>query len=571
MIPILFPSTETAFTSNGIGRLTDAVSCKVTEERNGVYECEFEYPMTGKLYNELITNGGIIYCTHDDNGDPQPFDIYKRSAPINGIVKFYAHHISYRLNRVIVRPFTAASIADTMTALVTNSVNANPFTFTTNKTISSDFELAVPKNAREILAGSVGSLLDVYGKGEYKFDKWTVSLLTNRGTNSGVTIRYGKNLSEINHEIDDSECYNAVAPYWVGAEGETVYPSSVIVQSPSTTGDPKAVPLDLSTYYTEKPTEAELTQKALDYLASNEPWVPHENIKVDFIALWQTEDYKDLAPLLKVSLCDTVSVYYPKLGVTAAHEKVVKVVYDTLLERYDSIELGQTQASFAQTIQMSIADQLTGVPTIENVRTEISNSADLIAGNYGGYVVFIKDADGHPTEILIMDTDDTSTATNVIRFNQNGIGFSTSGIAGPYSNAWTIDGKLDADFVTTGKLSSENGKVYFDLDNAIIRTEGKIGLDSYYSYVDGTGIHGTLAEAGVSTWGFQCQTVGSAHVQQLKMSRSYVSTDWLVLIQHDSIEITKTGSPGVLITADGIKIGGTSLSETQLQQLLALI
>ena len=112
MIPILFESTETVFTHNGIGRLVDCISCKVTEERNGIYELEMRYPMTGKYFNDLM-NLGIVGVIHDDNHDIQPFDIYKVTEPIDGVVTVNAHHISYRLNNIIVEPFTAASCADT--------------------------------------------------------------------------------------------------------------------------------------------------------------------------------------------------------------------------------------------------------------------------------------------------------------------------------------------------------------------------------------------------------------------------------------------------------------------------
>ena len=47
MIPILYDYAERKFTTNGIGRLSDCISCTVTEERNGIYECEFKYPITG--------------------------------------------------------------------------------------------------------------------------------------------------------------------------------------------------------------------------------------------------------------------------------------------------------------------------------------------------------------------------------------------------------------------------------------------------------------------------------------------------------------------------------------------
>ena len=134
MIPILFDHSETAFTSNGICRLVDCIRCEVTEERNGVYECEFEYPVTGRHYDE-ITIDRIIYVTHDDSKQPEPFDIYKRSAPINGIVTFNAHHISYRLGNILLDPFTATSCVTALAQFNNYSMTENPFTFHTDKDV----------------------------------------------------------------------------------------------------------------------------------------------------------------------------------------------------------------------------------------------------------------------------------------------------------------------------------------------------------------------------------------------------------------------------------------------------
>ena len=116
MIPILYDKTETTFTSNGLGRLADCLRCIVTEERNGIYECEFDYPISGPKYDQ-IQEGQIIAVTHDDNGDIQPFDIYHRTAPIDGVVTFYARHISYRQIGITVEPFTASGIANATTRI----------------------------------------------------------------------------------------------------------------------------------------------------------------------------------------------------------------------------------------------------------------------------------------------------------------------------------------------------------------------------------------------------------------------------------------------------------------------
>jgi hypothetical protein len=73
----------------------------------------------------------------------------------------------------------------------------------------------------------------------------------------------------------------------------------------------------------------------------------------------------------------------------------------------------------------------------------------------GGYLIALQDPTGtHWTDLLAMDTDDLTTATDVLRINMNGIGFSHNGVNGPYASAWTIDGKFNADYILGGHMSA---------------------------------------------------------------------------------------------------------------------
>lgn len=360
MIPILFDKTETSFTSNGLGRLTDCIRCIVTEGRNDIYEAEFDYPIDGVKYSE-IEEGQIIGVTHDDNGDIQPFDIYHRTAPINGIVTFYARHISYRQIGITVEPFTASGISNAIQGIKTNSYDTNPFTYSTDKTTSGDYEVKVPSSAKALLGGSENSLLDVFGPGEYEFDKFNVHLWTKRGTDTDVEIRYRKNLTDIEHDVDYSEAYNGIVPYWfgtvAGAESDSdpgddevlvMLPEVAIMASGATyDGRNTILPLDLSGEFSEPPTENDLRTLATQKLNAVDTLLPIENIRVSFVQLWQTDEYKNVAPLQKVGLCDTVSVIYPELGVDKTRVKVIKTVYNTLLDRYDEMELGDALQTYA--------------------------------------------------------------------------------------------------------------------------------------------------------------------------------------------------------------------------------
>ena len=344
MIPILFSATETNYAHNGIGRLVDCISCQVTEERNGIYELEMRYPITGRWFDDLMA-GGIIGVIHDDNHDIQPFDIYRTSAVIDGVVTINAHHISYRLNNIILQPFTAASASAAFAAIPTNSVNTNPFTFSTDRSVTADFKIDRPQSVREILWGQEGSLLDIYGPADFKFDKFAVSMLSHRGSDTGVTVRYGKNLTQIQWNKDSSESYSAIAPYWTDGT-ETVYPSEIIVEPTTPVSPVIPVALDMSDQFQGKPTAAEVRAAAKAFLDANEPWKPADTIIIDFAALWQTTDYEDLAEIQRVGLCDTVSIYWTDIGIVSEKAKIVKVVYDVLAERFSSMEVGTVQTSY---------------------------------------------------------------------------------------------------------------------------------------------------------------------------------------------------------------------------------
>ena len=376
VIPVLYSASETAFTTKGKGWLTEATSCIVTEELNGIYELEMTYPISGSLYMEMALNGGIIYCVHDDVGDPQAFEIYRYSAPIDGLVTFFAHHISYRLNKIVVQPFTATSCSDAVSKIATNSMQTNPFTFSTDKTVNTSFEVTEPRSARSLLGGVEGSLLDQYG-GELKFDNFNVSLLTKRGSQAQARIMYGKNLTDMTKDYDKSDIYNAVVPYWKGGDGNVVWYNGTVVATGQTADN--VIALDLSSYFSDPPTTAQLQAKAAQYLADNTPWIPNENITVQFYPMWQDES---IVAFDRVNLGDTLSVEYIDLGVMNSSARVVKVSYNVLLERYESIEVGKLKTTLADALLKNVESNA------KNVNERITAYVPSSGGTFTGNVTF---------------------------------------------------------------------------------------------------------------------------------------------------------------------------------------
>lgn len=460
---ILYDHDEEAFTSNGLGALPDAASCTVTEERNGGYEVEMEYPLTGSHFSD-IQKRRILYVKPNPYDDPQPFRIYSITKPINGIVTVHAAHLSYDTSGSIVKlfPADAGSASAAMSYLKNFSVPSTPFTFFTNVGKSGTMSVPKPSSIRSLLGGSDGSILDTFG-GEYLFDKWNISLLESRGSNRGVTIRYGKNMTDLEQEENDTDFYTGVYPFWYSESEDgglvTLSANDGIVNAPGNYDFVKIMPLDLSSedfskettdsegYTTtiEKPTEAELLAAAQKYIANNKIGIPKVSLDVSFVMLAQTEEYKDFARLETVKLCDTVTVEFEKLGVKTT-AKCIKTVYNVLTDKYDSIELGEPKSSLAETVsnQGTLIEEASDKSYMERA---IQNATDLImSGKLGGYVTVTKN------EIYIADNKDLDKAVKVWRWNSGGLGYSSSGKDGPFGTAMTSDGKIVADYISTGNL-----------------------------------------------------------------------------------------------------------------------
>lgn len=493
MNPVLYESTESTFETNGLGVLSDTISCQVIEERNGIFEITLEYPLTGIHYQE-IKQRRIIFVKPNPYEDPQPFRIYRITKPLSGRITVYAQHISYDLSGVPVSPFSSGSVTGALSGLKTNAAVTNPFGFWTDKTSTGDFAVTAPTSTRTLLGGSDGSILDVFG-GEYKFDRWTVRLYNNRGKNSGVSIRYGKNLMDLQQDENISNVVTGIYPYWLSSEGELTELPEKIVNAPGTYDFTRISAIDFSGDFEEAPTEEQLRDRANDYISSNNVGVPTVSITVEFQPLEQTEEYKDIALLERVNLCDTVNVEYSELGVSAT-AKCVKTTYDALKDKYISIELGDAKTNIADTI-IQQQQEINEKPSVSFLEQAVINATNWITGNKGGYVIFQRNADGQPYEILIMDTPDINTATKVWRWNNGGLGYSSNGYEGPFATAITQDGAIVANFITTGTLQanliksgiiqSRDGRAYFNLDTGQIAATQLIAQSSaigqYSAYI----------------------------------------------------------------------------------------
>lgn len=488
MIPVLYPANATDFSSFGLGVLTDTISCEVTEERNGVFECLLKYPVSGQHYG-LITKECIVKAKPNDTAADQAFRIYRITKPLNGIVTIYGQHISYDLANVPVLPFSTESRSP---QLILSQLLAGDTRFTgwTDYSDAKAFSVTQPKSVRACLGGTEGSMLSQW-HGEFEWDNFTVKFHSHRGQKTGVVIEYGKNLTAMEQDEDNSGVYTALLPYAVytpeGAENETVVtlPEVTLPIVTSEIVRAKTLIMDFSDQFDGVVTEEALRAKANSYIKANPLGATIPTVKVSFEPLWKQPEYSAL--LERVNLCDTVTIRHSLLGVSVS-AMVIETVYDTLAERYKSISLGQSKSSMITTISevQSTVDKVESTvgrfPKL--LQTAIGKATGLITGQSGGYVVIhTAEENGQPYELLILDAPSIDEAVNVWRWNVGGLGFSHNGYNGPYETAITADGQIVADFITSGSLvaniikagviQSQDGSSYWDLES------GEVVLRAY--------------------------------------------------------------------------------------------
>lgn len=452
MKPILFPSSATEFKTQGLGVLTDAISCTVTEERNGAFELTMQYPDTGVHFDE-ITDRCIIYAIPSPYRAPQPFRIYRITRPMDGIIMVYAQHITYDLSGVPLNPFTAINAPDALSKLSLNAAVDSPFTFWTDKSTVASFAVSTPSSTRSVLGGSSGSILDVYG-GEYEWDGFTVRLYGHRGYDNGVVISYGKNLTDIEQDRNISNVATGIYPYWTNAEGALVTCDPKIVNAPGTYDFTRVVPVDFSSDFETQPTPAQLQTRAGKYVEDNKIGIPKTSITASFVQLEQFPEYEDLALLEKCDLCDTVTIRYPQLGVEAKAE-IVKIDTDVLLERYNSVEIGDVRTNIADTI-VGQQQEIKRKPSETYLREAVLALTETIIGASGGAVRLLDtNNDGMPDTLYIADDPDPTKARKVWRFNHEGWGASNNGYNGPFSYGATLENGMVADFITAGTLNAD--------------------------------------------------------------------------------------------------------------------
>lgn len=472
MIPVIFKPGEKDFSTNGLGRLIDATRCEVTEEANGKYELELDYPAISK-FSDYFVNGYQIKAKPNDLEDYHIFEIKQtyKDTFTNSIV-VYAQSRTYKLGNRQVRLVTVDNKNGLEAMRLIESNMDEPCDiklFSDINTASSTIFEA--RNVLNCIAGEQGSLLQYWG-GEIKREPFKLSLLKRRGRDKVGTVRYGKDLSGLTIKFDWQSIITKVLPFaelQSGLDGtsQRIYGNAVKSEYIKNYPDVYAQYVQFTEDQGVKDLSS-LNKVASKYFTAINPGCdkPKVSIELEIEKLTDSEEAKEFAKMRNYNLFDTFNVYH-KLYDIDIDTKVTGIVYDSLTEKTKKITAGDTQIAFYKQQNQDFQEAIKTLTKKDYMSNFIDYITDLINGVKGGSI--LQYPKNRPHTLYFMDTDSTDTAKNVIAINNQGIGFSTTGWKGPFRNAWTIDGILNADFIRSGKIRSDIFETSFNSYGDILR------------------------------------------------------------------------------------------------------
>ncbi|EOB2826292.1 phage tail spike protein [Enterococcus faecalis] len=472
LIPVIFKPGEKDFTTNGLGRLIDATRCEITEEANGKYELEMDYPAISR-FSDYFENGYQIKAKPNDLEEYHIFEIKQtfKDTFTNSIV-IYAQSRTYKLGNRQVRLVTVDNRngAEAMRLIEQNMDEPCDIKLHSdiNTASSTVFEA---RNVLNCIAGEQGSLLQYWG-GEIKREPFKLSLLRRRGRDNVGTVRYGKDLKGLTIKFDWQSIVTKVLPFaelQSGADGTSQRIYGNAVKSEYITKYP-----DVYAQYVQFTEDqgvkdlSSLNKVAGKYFTTLYPGSdkPKVSIELEIEKLTDSEEAKEFAKMRNYNLFDTFTVYH-KLYDIDIQTKVTGIVYDALAEKTIKITAGDIQVAFYKQQSQDFQEAIKTLTKKDYMSNFIDYITDLINGVKGGSI--LQYPKNRPHTLYFMDTDSTDTAKNVIAINNQGIGFSTTGWKGPFRNAWTIDGILNADFIRAGKIRSDIFETSFNAYGDILR------------------------------------------------------------------------------------------------------
>lgn len=463
--PRIYDPLEKDFSHNGLGIMIDTSRCDVTEEANGKYEVEIEHPLISR-FSDFFENGYQIKAKPNDQEDYHIFEIkntYKDT--ISNTILIYGQSRTYKIGNREVRhvEIDSKNGAEAMAAIENGMDEPSDVKlFSDIQTTSSTVFEA--RNVLSCISGEQGSMLQYWG-GEIKREPFKLSLLRRRGRDNVGTVRYGKDLNGLKIKFDWSSIVTKVLPYadlQNSEDGTTkrIYGNAVMSELATNYPDVYAKHIQFTEEQGVKDL-ASLNRVAANYFKSINPGSdkPKISIELEIEKLTDSEEAKEFSKIKNYGLFDTFSVYH-KLYDIHIDTKITSVVYDSLTEKNKKIYAGDAQMAFYTKQNYELQETIKTLTKKGYMSEFVDYVTNLINGVEGGSVLQYPKNKPHTT--YYMDTDSRDTAKDVIALNHQGLGFSRTGWLGPFVNAWSIDGTLNADFIRAGKIRTNIMEVSFN-------------------------------------------------------------------------------------------------------------
>ncbi len=467
------------FNNNGLGILKDCISAKVCEVLNGEFNINITYPVGGYLYPNLVEDNIIV--TDVGYGKRQAFRIKNVSKRLDNI-EVYATHIFYDLNDNLIEDiYPKGQTGETViNYILSHAQYEHNFIGYSNITKTSTARY-IRKNLVESLIGEdSNSFINRWG-GEIIRDNYNITMVNKRGIANGMQIRYAKNLTGIEFQIDRTTVGTRIMPKafdglllpekYIDSPNIDLYPHPIIkiieysdLKLATESGEGFASTTELYQAMRERVQEE----------FKNEIDKPTITTTVNFVELANTKEYQEYKELEKLNIGDYSTVYVPHLNINVT-QRVYKTIYDAILGKFVEFEMGyvksnyitqiiKSEANMNEVVLPSIVEQAAKEST-EQVNYQIEEQVNAALA---GYVYKTKEA------LYVMDSSSLNGARKIYRWSKLGLTYSDKGMNGPYETVMSQEGEINADFIKSGTIDP---KLIGAGINASLITEGIINAD----------------------------------------------------------------------------------------------
>lgn len=335
------------------------------------------------------------------------------------------------------------------------------------------FEVTSPTSVKSVLGNGDNTILGMF-KGEFKFNNYSVTWHKNGfGTDNGVVIRYGKNLTDLKQEENCSKVCTHILPYYKSGDSyiyieNDTEPKNLLSISGASTDVLKILPVDLTSKFESEPSQDDLFKEAQNYVQEQGLPNPEVSLTISFVQLTNAKEYQTLAMVENINLGDTITVMFPRLNVNTKAE-AISYQYNVITKKYVSMEIGELKS----TIYSVIAGVKTSVDNVfsnihkstigqsidSTIKVANGVSVDSTVKIWNNEVTENTESDHKidaPNEIVISDDPEIQNSdANVWVWNASGLAFSSTGYNGSnYKYGFTSDGKINASMIKVGTIDA---------------------------------------------------------------------------------------------------------------------